>query len=364
MALLLLVSLFLSCVKDPPVDTSNPTDLVLAIQVANDGSGKVDIQATATNAVEFQLLVGAEPVLVDSNTAGTFQHIFTRQGSFILEVRAVGESGRYIKEVREIEIDLGSTVTLGQGFTSPLSYAGYNLIWNDEFEGEAVNSGNWIFEIGTGCPNNCGWGNNELEYYRRENAKVSDGVLQIEAKEQAFQGRKYTSARLITKNLQSFQYGRIDIRALLPKGQGMWPALWMLGNNISSVGWPACGEIDIMEMVGGNGREKTSHGTIHWQHAGEHAQAGGSHTLSTGTLADEYHVFTILWDESSIKWLVNDREFYTVSISPSELSEFHQKFFFVINLAVGGNWPGSPDSSTAFPQSMKVDYIRVFQKQN
>jgi beta-glucanase (GH16 family) len=138
----------------------------------------------------------------------------------------------------------------------------------------------------------------------------------------------------------------------------------MLGNNVGSIGWPACGEIDIMEMIGGSGRENRTNGTIHWEKDGVHVQNGGYSTLSSGTLADEYHVFTIVWDKSAIKWLINDREYYSVSITPDNMSEFHQKFFFIMNLAVGGNWPGNPDSSTVFPQSMKVDYLRVFQKQN
>ena len=150
----------------------------------------------------------------------------------------------------------------------------------------------------------------------------------------------------------------------MPKGQGIWPALWMLGNNINSAGWPECGEIDIMEMIGGIGKDNITHGTIHWGVDGNHASSGGKYSLQSGIMADEYHVFSIIWDESSIVWLMNDQKFYTVSIAPASMSEFHQQFFFIMNLAVGGNWPGSPDSSTVFPQKMKVDYVRVFQKQN
>jgi beta-glucanase (GH16 family) len=135
----------------------------------------------------------------------------------------------------------------------------------------------------------------------------------------------------------------------------------MLGNNISSVGWPECGEIDIMELVGGTNGDNKTHGTIHWDNAGEHAQAGAGYSLPTGKFADEYHVFSIIWDDSQIKWMMNDIEFYSVSIASDGMDEFHQNFFFIINVAVGGNWPGNPDSTTIFPQQMKVDYIRVFQ---
>jgi beta-glucanase (GH16 family) len=135
----------------------------------------------------------------------------------------------------------------------------------------------------------------------------------------------------------------------------------MLGQNFSSVGWPACGEIDIMEMIGGNGREKTVHGTTHWDNNGQHAQYGGSYTLPSGTFADDFHTFAIEWNQTSIKWFVDNNHFHTISISPAGLSEFHEDFFIILNLAVGGNWPGYPNSTTTFPQYLEVDYVRVYQ---
>jgi len=245
------------------------------------------------------------------------------------------------------------------GYTSPLEYNGYEMVWNDEFDGSSINTSDWVFETGTG---NSGWGNNEKQYYRQENAWVEGGVLTIEARSENYMGSSYTSSARKTQNKKSFQYGRIDIRALLPKGQGIWPALWMLGDNIQSAGWPACGEIDIMEMIGGSGREKTVHGTVHWDSNG-HVYAGGSYTLQSGIFANEYHVFTIIWDENYITWFVNDIQFYKIDITPAHMTEFHQKFFFIFNVAVGGNWPGSPDETTVFPQQMRVDYVRVFQKE-
>lgn len=134
---------------------------------------------------------------------------------------------------------------------------------------------------------------------------------------------------MITKDKKSFQYGRVDIRAKLPYGQGIWPALWMLGENISSVSWPECGEIDIMEMIGGgDGRDNTTHGTIHWGDNGDHASYGKGTSINEGILADEFHVYTILWDENKIKWLFDDVEFNQVDISSASMSEFHQNFFF------------------------------------
>ncbi len=350
-----------ACDNENITNTEDPANLEVEVNVADDGSGTVEIQATADNAIEYELRIGNNPDPEESNTTGTFEYTFIQPGNYQLDIRAYGLSGRYLREVREVSISLNTDISVEDGYTTPLNYDGYTLVWQDEFEGNEINTNNWVFETGTGCPNLCGWGNNELQYYRQENAWVEDDVLTIEARNENYQGSNYTSARMKTQGKHSFKYGRIDIRALLPKGQGIWPALWMLGSNITSIGWPACGEIDIMEMIGGNGQEKTVHGTIHWDNEG-HNYVGGDYTLQTGIFANEYHVFTIIWDENNITWFVNDNQFYQIDITPSHMTEFHQEFFFILNIAVGGNWPGSPDDTTVFPQQMKVDYIRVFQE--
>lgn len=251
--------------------------------------------------------------------------------------------------------DFGFTFS---GYESPLTYAGYTLAWQDEFEGTELSS-DWTHEIGTG---NNGWGNWELQYYREENASVEAGNLIITAKQESYNGSNYTSSRIITQGQQDFQYGRIDIRAVLPEGQGMWPALWMLGSNFSTIGWPKCGEIDIMEMVGGSGRENRVLGTAHWDNAGSNASYGGSYTKPSGTFAEEYHVFSIIWDENAIRWLVNDEQYHVIDITSAGLAEFREKFFFIFNIAVGGTLPGAPDGTAEFPQQMIVDYVRVFDK--
>lgn len=242
------------------------------------------------------------------------------------------------------------------GYISPDSYAGYSLVWQDEFNGTGIDPNVWIHETG-----NNGWGNNELQNYtaRPENSFVSNGKLVIEARKEDFGGSAYTSARMITKGLKEFQYGRIDIRAKLPTGKGIWPALWMLGNDISTVGWPKCGEIDIMELIGS--QPSTLHGTVHWDDNG-HSQFGSSTVLPEGIFADEFHVFSIIWDNQKIRWLLDDVPYNEVDITPAGLSEFHHEYFFIFNIAVGGNWPGNPDGSTVFPQQMFVDYVRVFQQ--
>jgi beta-glucanase (GH16 family) len=235
----------------------------------------------------------------------------------------------------------------------------WQLAWSDEFDSSLIDLTSWTHETGGN-----GWGNNELEYYtnRNVNSYIEDGKLIIKAQQESYGGRSYTSARLKTQGKRFWLYGKIEARMKLPYGQGIWPAFWMLGENIPSAGWPACGEIDIMEMIGGQNRENTVHGTAHWDNSGQHAQYGGDYSLSSGTFADDFHVFTIEWDKSLIKWYVDNSRYTTIDITPAGLSEFHQEFFIVLNLAVGGNWPGNPNSSTTFPQYLEVDYLRVYQQ--
>jgi len=246
------------------------------------------------------------------------------------------------------------------GYATPESYVGYDLSWGEEFNGSTINTSDWTHEIGAG-----GWGNQESQYYtdRPENSFLTDGNLIIEALEENYNGAPYTSARLITQNKKLFQYGRVDIRAILPEGQGIWPALWMLGTNISDIGWPACGEIDIMELVGHE--PSTVHGTAHWGNQGQSSsdRKGSSYTLSGEKFSEKYHVFSLIWEPNSIKWLVDDNQYF--SLTNSEVNgnyPFNAEFFFIFNIAVGGQWPGDPDQTTQFPQRMYVDYIRVFQK--
>lgn len=250
------------------------------------------------------------------------------------------------------------------GYVSPESYDGMTLAWSDEFDGNSLNPDNWTFEMGDGCPNLCGWGNNELEFYRPQNTTVTDGFLVVEAKEESFGGKNYTSSRMLTKGKQEFKFGRIDIRAALPEGQGLWPALWMLGANIDTVGWPASGEIDIMELTGDlPGRVL---GTAHF---GVNFNA---HQYKTGTqmlegdakFSEEFHVFSINWKPDLIQWLIDDQVFHEFTPNDTGVQPypFNKPFYFIFNLAVGGNLPGSPDATTVFPQRLIVDYIRVFQE--
>ena len=268
--------------------------------------------------------------------------------------------------VEEPLADDGWVIPSFTGYESPSTYDGYSLTWSDEFSGTEINADNWGYDIG-----GSGWGNNELQYHTNRNAYLKEGLLVIRAQQEAYRGKNYTSSRLKTQGKQNFKYGRIDVRARLPEGAGIWPALWMLGENITDVGWPKSGEIDIMEMVGGNSPQdkhpngdRTAHGTMHWNNNGLNGSyspvnTGKSEILST-SLSEEFHVFSIQWDVNGIGWYIDDVQYSYKTINSTQ--PFREEFFFIMNIAVGGDWPGSPNSSTVFPQRMVIDYVRVFQK--
>ncbi len=268
--------------------------------------------------------------------------------------------------VEEPLADDGWVIPSFSGYESPSTYDGYSLTWSDEFSGTEINDDNWGYDIG-----GSGWGNNELQYHTNRNAYLKEGLLVIRAQQEAYRGKNYTSSRLKTQGKQNFKYGRIDVRARLPEGAGIWPALWMLGKNITDVGWPKSGEIDIMEMVGGNSLQdkhpngdRTAHGTMHWNNNGLNGSyspvnTGKSEILST-SLSEEFHVFSIQWDVNGIGWYIDDAQYSYKTINSTQ--PFREEFFFIMNIAVGGDWPGSPNSSTVFPQRMVIDYVRVFQK--
>ena len=247
-----------------------------------------------------------------------------------------------------------------KGYKTPTTYSGYSPQWSDEFSADTIDSTAWSFEIGRGGN---GWGNDELQYYTAANAKVRNGFLVITARKESMGGAAYTSSRMITKNKKHFKFARIDIRAKLPSGQGIWPALWMLGANIDTVGWPLCGEIDIMEMVGHEPNK--IYGTLHWgSSTGTHRSEGFWTTMPTGKYSDEFHVYSLLWQEDSISIMVDDKPYFRFSPADVEPDTypFNAPYYLLFNVAVGGTWPGSPDESTVFPQQMVVDYVRVFTK--
>jgi len=245
----------------------------------------------------------------------------------------------------------------------------WTLVWSDDFSGtngSSPDAAKWVFDLGGG-----GWGNNELETYtsRTENAYLQDGVLVIQARQEDFTGadgiaRHYTSARLKTLGRFAQTYGRFEARLKLPFGQGLWPAFWMMGTDADEVGWPQCGEIDIMENIG---REpSTVYGTIHGPGYSGTGGIGSTFALPGGQrFADDFHVFAVEWERSAIRFYVDDHLYATRA--PADLPAgttwaFDHPFFLIMNVAVGGGWPGNPDGTTVFPQTLLVDYVRVYKR--
>lgn len=229
------------------------------------------------------------------------------------------------------------------------------LIWEENFDGKTLNESVWNYELGNGCPDNCGYGNAERQSYTKTNHKVAGGFLTITIKKE---GNAYTSTRITTKGKKEFKYGYMEARLKIPVGQGIWPAFWMLGSNIEQTGWPLCGEIDIMEYVG---REPhVAYSTLHTKEThGEHAN--GKKTEVTD-LEDGFHVFGVDWTKDKITFYVDDKPVH--SFEPKEKKQeiwpYNQPFFFILNVAVGGNFGGPEVDDSIFPQEYVVDYIKVY----
>jgi beta-glucanase (GH16 family) len=244
---------------------------------------------------------------------------------------------------------------------------GWRLVWSDDFNSPGpVDAHKWSFAIGGN-----GWGNNELETYtdRSDNSFVEDGHLVIKVIKETFAGpdniiRNYTSARILTKNKFTQTYGRFEARIKIPSGQGIWPAFWMLGDNIEKVGWPSCGEIDIMENIGKE--PSINHGTLHGPGYSAAEGVTASYVLpGAKKFSDGFHVFAIEWELNVVRFYVDGTLYKTRT--PADLPAektwvFDHPFFLILNVAVGGGFPGNPDATTIFPQTMLVDYVRVYQR--
>ncbi len=236
------------------------------------------------------------------------------------------------------------------------------LIWSDEFDGTALDTSLWSYDIGNGCPNLCGWGNNEEQYYSDspENIKVENGHLVITAKEDTLGGVSYSSAKITSLRKGDFRYGRFEARMKFPTTQGMWPAFWMLPTEQVYGGWPGSGEIDIVEMIGSNPGRAV--GTVHTGFP--YAYNSGYYDLPPGEIfADDFHLFAMEWEPGSITWFVDGIQYH--QLTPNNIgpwAPFQEDFYLILNLAVGGNWPGSPDATTVLPQTLEVDYVRVYNR--
>ncbi len=243
---------------------------------------------------------------------------------------------------------------------------GYSLVWSDEFNSTSINASNWNYEIGDGTDFGlkAGWGNNELQLYtsNSENSGIVNDAdassFFIKAKSDGLGG--FSSAKLTTNKLISVRFGRVEVRAKMPTGQGIWPAIWMLGDNVDQIDWPGCGEIDLAEVIGNQPSKMYS--TVHYTDKdNSHTEVQESYELIDGTFNDAYHVFSLDWTPEKLTFTVDGNQVSQVLIE-SDMKEFLRSFYLVLNLAVGGNWPGSPDASTDFPQTIYVDYVRVFEK--
>jgi len=234
------------------------------------------------------------------------------------------------------------------------SAANWKLVWSDEFKGKSLDMGKWKHDLGAS-----GWGNNEMEDYTNshKNAYIKNGHLVIQANKE---GNHITSARINTAGKFSTLYGRVEMRAKLPHGQGIWPAFWMLGDNIGKVGWPACGEIDIMEFVGKDPNH--SHASLHAPGFDTHDMVASS---SPSAFSNGFHTYGVIWDKDNFQFYVDGKIFKKINRHSSHAKSWpfnDHKFFILLNLAVGGNWPGAPNASTRFPQQFIIDYVRVYKR--
>lgn len=254
----------------------------------------------------------------------------------------------------------GGTAETATAPAAPPAAPAWTLAWSDEFDGAALDHSKWVEEV-----SGSGFGNHELQYTtaRPENLRVSGGNLVIEARQESYGGMAYTSARIKSAGLKEQAYGRYEARIKIPKGQGIWPAFWLLGADVASTGWPRCGEIDIMENIG---REPALvHGTVHGPGYSGANGFGKASALASGIYADDFHVYAVEWERNEIRWYRDGVQYHTAR--PELVGGawvFDHPFFVILNLAVGGDWPGSPDASTVMPQQMLVDYVRVYQRSN
>jgi len=345
--LTLITSLLIAC-GNSDEGPMPPSNLMIDVQVSNDKSGKVTFTASADNATNYVFFFGENlTALGVESSSGQVEHTYTKSGTYNARILAYSTEDLFISETVEVVVE----TNIAEGT--------YLLVWADEFDTPgAPDDSKWTYDIGTGQD---GWGNQELQYYtdRSENVIVEDGMLKIIAKREDFEDSEFTSTRLKTQGLYDFTYGKVEIRAKLPAGGGTWPAFWLLGSDIEQVGWPACGEIDIMEQTGDD-KTKVS--------AALHTPASFGATVNfreteLETAADEFHIYGMEWTNEIITFSVDGNDFYNFSPSPktAETWPFSKPFFLIFNIAMGGTLGGTVPAN--FTEStMEVDYVRVYQQ--
>jgi len=345
--------------SDSPIEPVDPevivpSDLIFTVELVGedsnhpngDGSGVINVSASAKDATSYGFRAGTGSEI--NNTTGNFEYTYSENGinNYTVDVLAYSKTGNSIKNSQDITVAV-----------SPNN----NLVWSDEFDvNGSPDTTKWVYDIGDGCPNLCGWGNNESQYYtnRTDNVIIENGVLKIIAKKEDYQGSEYTSARIKTQGKFDFKYGKVEIRAKLPEGGGTWPAFWMLGSNIDSVGWPACGEIDIMEHKGNVPGNVSS--AIHTP-----SSYGGTINKGNKFVSDvstEFHIYTVNWTVDKIEFAIDDTIFYTYNPSNKDSNTwpFDANQFIIFNVAMGGTFGGAIDSDFT-EGTMVVDYIRAYQ---
>ncbi len=355
--------LLITCKKDVQTPSAGISGSNSAFTIVEDDPvASVSIPVTLSGPSDKEVSIGFKTA--DSTAAAGKDYVAVTAGKLIFKP---GETSKEISinilhDTAKKE-DVYFSVVLSNPVNSVLSSAHAKvriinvdygtLVWSDEFGTGPLNTAIWNYELGA-----TGWGNNELENYTNsiENVHIDSGYLHISALNPSM--GSYTSGRITTKTKKEFTYGRFAIRSRLPEGKGLWPALWMLGANISSAGWPKCGEIDIMELLGNT--PAVVHGAVHWDSNG-HLSRTDDFSLLNGKFSTGFHIFTLVWTPNTLKWYVDDQQFFYLSRSEINRFPFDLPQFLIFNVAVGGNWPGSPDQTTLFPQHMIVDYVRVYQ---
>lgn len=352
--LLVCIPLFQSCGgsggdDDSPVIKPSNLSVEAVIQGKSDsnpngdGTGIVNLNFSANNATSYVVNMGDDSDNITLSST-TLSYTYSTFGTKTYSIYVSAYNGNQF-----ISTSITITVWVDSGSSEP------GLVWSEEFNYTgSPNSSIWNFETG----NNNGWGNNEVQYYtnRESNVRVDGSALIITAKAESQSGFDYTSARITTQDKFDFKYKRVEVRAKLPDAKGTWPAIWLLGANFSSVGWPHCGEIDIMEQTGWD--KNTVLGTCHWwDNSGNHKADYGT-TTSVSNVSSEWHIYKLEWTEQNITISVDDDSFYTMNTNSG--MPFNQNFFMILNIAMGGNLGGDIDSG--FTEStMEIDYIRVYE---
>lgn len=313
----------------------------------------------------------AASIVVTGGTKGAFTRISGTQATLVVNPATTGSgtiavsvaAGQFSDSARNIN-SAASAVARPYAAATATPSTTWTLAWSDEFNGTALDPRIWSHDTGAG-----GWGNGESQFYQPQNAVVKDGFLTITAKREAVGGAPYTSARIQTSRKKTFSYGRIEMRAKLPGTQGMWPAFWLLGETCSSFGlyggnvsWPACGEIDAMEMIGGladGSGDFTTHGALHYLNAANVNPMPGVAYRSPTRLSADFHTYTVDWTPQGFTWYIDGVVFGSKAMA-SDMTSFNKPFFLLLNLAVGGNWGGWPNATTVFPQSYVIDYVRHY----